>query len=133
FLTCHSFFFFFQAKDGIRDFHVTGVQTCALPISIVDLVRRERMAISMAGQKNDLLALLNATKGQRSGRQAVRCAYRLPPRHAQTRHPVEPATSQDTSHQSSPSSSRNPASSIMVTPNSWARASLVPASSPATT
>src|SRR5690606_18907051 len=26
--------FFFQAEDGIRDFHVTGVQTCALPISI---------------------------------------------------------------------------------------------------
>src|SRR5690606_35492474 len=25
-------FFFFQADDGIRDFHVTGVQTCALPI-----------------------------------------------------------------------------------------------------
>src|SRR5690606_40092172 len=28
-------FFFFQAEDGIRDFHVTGVQTCALPISVV--------------------------------------------------------------------------------------------------
>src|SRR5439155_18598366 len=28
------FFFFFQAEDGIRDGHVTGVQTCALPISI---------------------------------------------------------------------------------------------------
>src|SRR6266511_5238047 len=26
------FFFFFQAEDGIRYFHVTGVQTCALPI-----------------------------------------------------------------------------------------------------
>src|SRR5690606_39738951 len=25
--------FFFQAEDGIRGFHVTGVQTCALPIS----------------------------------------------------------------------------------------------------
>src|SRR5690606_40623751 len=29
-LLLHSFFF--QAEDGIRDFHVTGVQTCALPI-----------------------------------------------------------------------------------------------------
>src|SRR5690606_40131719 len=28
-----SFSFCFQAEDGIRDFHVTGVQTCALPIS----------------------------------------------------------------------------------------------------
>src|SRR3712207_7962100 len=27
-------FFFFQAEDGIRDIGVTGVQTCALPISI---------------------------------------------------------------------------------------------------
>src|SRR5688500_19093766 len=27
--------FFFQAEDGIRDYKVTGVQTCALPISAV--------------------------------------------------------------------------------------------------
>src|SRR5205809_6211148 len=33
------FFFFFQAEDGIRDVAVTGVQTCALPIS----ERRERV------------------------------------------------------------------------------------------
>src|SRR2546430_208454 len=30
-------FFFFQAEDGIRDLTVTGVQTCALPISPQDL------------------------------------------------------------------------------------------------
>src|SRR3712207_8258174 len=29
-----SYFFFFQAEDGIRDIGVTGVQTCALPISL---------------------------------------------------------------------------------------------------
>src|ERR1039457_7627772 len=29
----NSFLFFFQAEDGIRDYKVTGVQTCALPIS----------------------------------------------------------------------------------------------------
>src|SRR5690625_2459631 len=29
-------FFFFQAEDGIRDGHVTGVQTCALPIAARD-------------------------------------------------------------------------------------------------
>ena len=28
------FFFFFQAEDGIRDYKVTGVQTCALPIYV---------------------------------------------------------------------------------------------------
>src|SRR3989449_7583486 len=33
------FFFFFQAEDGIRDVAVTGVQTCALPISAVDPYR----------------------------------------------------------------------------------------------
>src|SRR5438876_6018839 len=31
-LNSTSFFFFFQAEDGIRDGRVTGVQTCALPI-----------------------------------------------------------------------------------------------------
>src|SRR2546430_6724627 len=32
------FFFFFQAEDGIRDLTVTGVQTCALPISDDDSI-----------------------------------------------------------------------------------------------
>src|SRR5690625_5339523 len=32
-LGCFFGHFFFQAEDGIRDGHVTGVQTCALPIS----------------------------------------------------------------------------------------------------
>src|SRR2546430_11078496 len=31
-----TYFFFFQAEDGIRDLTVTGVQTCALPIFIPD-------------------------------------------------------------------------------------------------
>src|SRR5207248_5120636 len=35
------FFFFFQAEDGIRDRTVTGVQTCALPIS------RKRLALTL--------------------------------------------------------------------------------------
>src|SRR2546422_9403355 len=33
-MTSYVFFFFFQAEDGIRDVAVTGVQTCALPISL---------------------------------------------------------------------------------------------------
>src|SRR2546429_4622087 len=36
-----SIFFFFQAEDGIRDVAVTGVQTCALPISAHRLIRRQ--------------------------------------------------------------------------------------------
>src|SRR2546422_8138453 len=47
-------FFFFQAEDGIRDVAVTGVQTCALPISIS---RRER-------------ELPGARRGRRSGQPA---------------------------------------------------------------
>src|SRR5256885_8635006 len=31
-ILCSCCFFFFQAEDGIRDYKVTGVQTCALPI-----------------------------------------------------------------------------------------------------
>src|SRR5256885_9649551 len=33
------YFFFFQAEDGIRDYKVTGVQTCALPISAASAAR----------------------------------------------------------------------------------------------
>src|SRR5688572_31337680 len=33
-VTLAAFIFFFQAEDGIRDLTVTGVQTCALPISL---------------------------------------------------------------------------------------------------
>src|SRR5882757_1924429 len=39
------FFFFFQAEDGIRDIGVTGVQTCALPISD----QRERLIAAGGG------------------------------------------------------------------------------------
>src|SRR5437763_14588977 len=35
---CYSFFFF-QAEDGIRDTSVTGVQTCALPICLIEAER----------------------------------------------------------------------------------------------
>src|SRR5207253_4079028 len=35
---CVGLVFFFQAEDGIRDGHVTGVQTCALPIfGVIDI------------------------------------------------------------------------------------------------
>src|SRR2546427_7361377 len=46
------FFFFFQAEDGIRDLTVTGVQTCALPISITFFDPRRVVAhpgLSLAG------------------------------------------------------------------------------------
>src|SRR2546422_5509 len=43
------FFFFFQAEDGIRDVAVTGVQTCALPISL----GTARLVHVLAGAKGE--------------------------------------------------------------------------------
>src|SRR6266446_10854874 len=40
------YFFFFQAEDGIRDYKVTGVQTCALPISASGSTARCKTASS---------------------------------------------------------------------------------------
>src|SRR2546427_12274187 len=37
-------FFFFQAEDGIRDLTVTGVQTCALPITLLAWMERHAAA-----------------------------------------------------------------------------------------
>src|SRR5258708_40285769 len=55
---------FFQAEDGIRDSSVTGVQTCALPISIL-----ARFAFTqrgdVAGQDRDALHLIAAKHGVR--------------------------------------------------------------------
>src|SRR2546429_8490972 len=50
-------FFFFQAEDGIRDVAVTGVQTCALPISneqamIKDMAESAGELLQAAGAKN---------------------------------------------------------------------------------
>src|SRR6266496_5494245 len=51
-------FFFFQAEDGIRDLYVTGVQTCALPISPFAVVptgvaRHAALRISSEGITGD--------------------------------------------------------------------------------
>src|SRR5205807_7284648 len=43
---CLLFFFFFQAEDGIRDYKVTGVQTCALPIFVSNNARRRARCAS---------------------------------------------------------------------------------------
>src|SRR5205823_8902071 len=48
-------FFFFQAEDGIRDKLVTGVQTCALPISSYTFVDERSAAFFALGRiKRDL-------------------------------------------------------------------------------
>src|SRR5205823_11486870 len=48
------FYFFFQAEDGIRDKLVTGVQTCALPIS-PDQAEGEQPEDRIAGQPMQLV------------------------------------------------------------------------------
>src|SRR5437763_5994661 len=52
-----SLFFFFQAEDGIRDTSVTGVQTCALPISGEPEDRRQ-LAGGVAHDFNNLLTAI---------------------------------------------------------------------------
>src|SRR5256885_6807466 len=58
--------FFFQAEDGIRDYKVTGVQTCALPISRTRIPGASRAALpaSMTSTPHPqpLLALEHAQK-----------------------------------------------------------------------
>src|SRR5256885_7291780 len=53
-------FFFFQAEDGIRDYKVTGVQTCALPISRAGSVVGVLAPGASAGASAELLGLADA-------------------------------------------------------------------------
>src|SRR5687768_17675559 len=51
FFVCYDYFcFFFQAEDGIRDVAVTGVQTCALPISARSPPRRDQSRLPPVGE-----------------------------------------------------------------------------------
>src|SRR5256885_11771918 len=44
---CRIYFFFFQAEDGIRDYKVTGVQTCALPIFAGDVAEKRGRGVEV--------------------------------------------------------------------------------------
>src|SRR5207253_6047476 len=75
------FVFFFQAEDGIRDGHVTGVQTCALPIlKVADGWRKTvldwRMSVSQGNVGGDLgfwpLAAKERSEERRVGKEC-RC------------------------------------------------------------
>src|SRR3712207_8725757 len=55
------FFFFFQAEDGIRDIGVTGVQTCALPISSYSEARGQ------AYRNKELYKLMDKNSGKLFG------------------------------------------------------------------
>src|ERR1019366_9603340 len=78
------FFFFFQAEDGIRDWSVTGVQTCALPIWHL---RRGAPVCRCAQRTGDLYRApplrsgrtLLLRPGARRARRNRRCPRRLCP------------------------------------------------------
>src|SRR5437588_9190695 len=53
-LLVSSYFFFFQAEDGIRDHCVTGVQTCALPICM-DLIHLDAGAFHSSHKRRPIL------------------------------------------------------------------------------
>src|SRR5216683_7109931 len=67
------FCFFFQAEDGIRDLIVTGVQTCALPISSVDAHRVFPVGTSVP----DTMLVLGASEIEASARDELQLGLRL--------------------------------------------------------
>src|SRR6266702_8419770 len=52
--------FFFQAEDGIRDGHVTGVQTCALPILPSEVPRTNAFCRTAPSDRRSLRAICRA-------------------------------------------------------------------------
>src|SRR5256885_6602253 len=53
--------FFFQAEDGIRDYKVTGVQTCALPISTLNALHGDNHQLWI--NPKDARNMINANDG----------------------------------------------------------------------
>src|SRR5256885_8915144 len=57
-------FFFFQAEDGIRDYKVTGVQTCALPICRAFAAQWAEAIFTAHGSRESAQAFYADIKGQ---------------------------------------------------------------------
>src|SRR5690606_23059980 len=58
---------FFQAEDGIRAFHVTGVQTCALPISPSGAGKSSIVNACLARDRNICLSISFTSRAPRPG------------------------------------------------------------------
>src|SRR2546429_7244481 len=59
--------FFFQAEDGIRDVAVTGVQTCALPISLLPSCRGRAQAVQGTADLRDMVRRMMPVVAQSTG------------------------------------------------------------------
>src|SRR5262249_59332863 len=53
--------FFFQAEDGIRDWSVTGVQTCALPISNAERIAFLVISLKRTRRKRPFVSLVSSS------------------------------------------------------------------------
>src|SRR2546429_3760303 len=73
--------FFFQAEDGIRDVAVTGVQTCALPISMEQAIKRDPESAFLWREMAQWLARTDQTEPALA---AARKAVQLAPEDAGT-------------------------------------------------
>src|SRR2546426_6668801 len=68
--TTRNLFFFFQAEDGIRDYKVTGVQTCALPILCAPIEYTDSVSLSpfrMSFRKSNFMGASPAYTGVVAG------------------------------------------------------------------
>src|SRR6267378_5817764 len=75
------FFFFFQAEDGIRDLYVTGVQTCALPISPGPCTRKNAASPSDAVRRSRCAPRWRAPARSEERRVGKECRSRWSPYH----------------------------------------------------
>src|SRR2546426_7207212 len=71
-------FFFFQAEDGIRDYKVTGVQTCALPISLRLMSRGVALTARAPDSKSGGWGFESRSEERRVGKE---CRSRWSPYH----------------------------------------------------
>src|SRR3712207_7301731 len=83
-------YFFFQAEDGIRDIGVTGVQTCALPILLMEIAAGDadldavRAGLERIGESEGLdvsLRELSADARSEERRVGKECRSRWSPYH----------------------------------------------------
>src|SRR6266446_9579452 len=79
---CFFVFFFFQAEDGIRDYKVTGVQTCALPI-LIEGIRMRSSTVNTSCLRVMPWTSKRCFAGSRSGERRVgkECRSRWSPYH----------------------------------------------------